>query len=158
MLNDFDSPNDNGTTITKVPITDPNYVWTNCLLKQQASAGSNSPIRSMAIRITQSKSNTSLFNNPADFQGILQGTLKASKFAYQIEKGTDTGKLHLQGYIKLQTKTRTSTIKKNLMIATNTTEAGLVWVTPAVDEATMMDYCTKEETRVMGPWSKPSSL
>lgn len=80
-------------------------------------------------------------NFTADHQEILK---EAGSFVvYQHEVGKE-GTDHLQGYIELQKKARLSAMKKLLPTAHWESRKG------TADQA--YDYCTKEDTRVAGPW------
>lgn len=65
----------------------------------------------------------------------------------QLERGSDTGGLHLQAYLEFKKQVRFSTIKE--MIGNDA-----VHIEPRKGTAKQArDYCTKEDTRVKGPWS-----
>jgi len=66
----------------------------------------------------------------------------AKKWVFQLEKGSETGKLHFQGRISLKVKTRDAG-KLNL---------GIGHVSATHDKDNDF-YVTKIETRVEGPWS-----
>lgn len=63
----------------------------------------------------------------------------------QLEKAPDTGKLHFQSYVQLTRQQRMSWLKKNLSATAHLERAR---GTPQQNK----DYCTKEDTRVDGPW------
>lgn len=71
----------------------------------------------------------------------------AKKYAFQCEKGENTGYLHYQGYFMSQNirGIRDSAIRKKL---------GSCWLKIAISPEKLIKYCTKEETRINGPWTK----
>lgn len=64
----------------------------------------------------------------------------------QQEKCPETGKLHYQGFGMLQTPKRVTAIKKLLCC-----ESAHIEKTKGTPQQAW-DYCTKEDTRVDGPW------
>lgn len=72
---------------------------------------------------------------------------KVATYVFQVEETPTTGKLHLQGYISYKDAlTRTAVCK--IMKAPG------IHIEPAQSDAqTNYKYCTKKETRVLGPWA-----
>lgn len=71
----------------------------------------------------------------------------AKKWAFQLEKGEQTGYLHFQCRVSLKSKARDNELRKRL----NGLEA---YLTPTSTENRDNNfYVTKEETRVAGPWT-----
>lgn len=62
----------------------------------------------------------------------------------QMERGADTGALHLQGAVRMKNPTRLTAMKKTLGDRAHL-EKAVAW-----EKA--VEYCQKEETRVKGPW------
>lgn len=65
---------------------------------------------------------------------------------YQQEKSPTTGRLHWQGYMQLKKKARMQSAKKTL--GDEKAHMELAKGTPSQNK----DYCTKEESRIGGPW------
>lgn len=63
----------------------------------------------------------------------------------QVERAPSTGKLHLQGFLSLKTKTYLSSLKNKY---SSTAHWEIARGTPEENKA----YCSKSETRVAGPW------
>lgn len=66
------------------------------------------------------------------------------KWCVQLEKGEETGKLHLQGRCSFKTKQRLTSLKK--------IHATAHWSPTSNENRDNNFYVTKEETRVDGPW------
>lgn len=73
--------------------------------------------------------------------------LKCKRWVFQLEKGDETGYLHYQGRMSLKEAKTMSAIKK-IDVFKN---AHLSIESGSEDHGEF--YCTKEETRVKGPWS-----
>lgn len=71
----------------------------------------------------------------------------ADYMVYQLEKCPKTARLHLQGYLHLDKKVRLAAFKK-MPHPWDTAHFEQCKGTPAQNKA----YCTKEESRVDGPW------
>jgi len=71
----------------------------------------------------------------------------ATKWIFQMEKGSTTGRRHYQGSMKLSVKKRKSWILNNSPVG----KEGLS-LSPTVNETGSFTYCMKEDTRVSGPW------
>lgn len=71
------------------------------------------------------------------FTGLVFGIM-------QLEKGEETGKLHLQGYLEFRNGKRFSTLHKEIPGAHLTERLRA--------QRSAIDYCKKEDTRVDGPW------
>ncbi|AXH77105.1 MAG: putative viral replication protein [Cressdnaviricota sp.] len=70
------------------------------------------------------------------------------RYIMQLEKGEDTGYLHLQLSISLKKKARLTWLKNHFM-----KEAHCEIIR---NQEKAFDYCMKEDTRVRGPWIYPS--
>jgi hypothetical protein len=77
-------------------------------------------------------------------------SIGTKKYAFQLEKGEQTNRLHYQGYINLSNKVR----QKQLARSMNYLLPGIE-IRAINDEKCAIAYCTKIETRVSGPWSFP---
>lgn len=64
----------------------------------------------------------------------------------QHERCPDTGKLHLQFYIELSSRRRMGYLKKSF-------PSGIHWEKRKGTVNDAVDYCSKEESRVAGPWT-----
>jgi len=71
--------------------------------------------------------------------------LLCGRWVFQLEKGEETGKLHLQGRLSLKQARRVSEMQKVIKGAHFSPEAG--------SELEGNFYCMKDGTRVDGPWS-----
>lgn len=67
----------------------------------------------------------------------------------QIEKCPETGRLHFQGFVQFEKQLRLKTIKNKIEALSN---AHLEPRKGTPEQA--IEYCTKEETRIAGPWEK----
>ena len=123
----------------------------------QASIEESSPhaLFRHAFRMTECPENQHLFSEPEKFLQILLDLdpPHPKKYAFQIEKGPETGKLHFQGFISLNKKKRAKQIGQSL----NSQAYGIQFF-PAYDENALIKYSTKADTRVQGPWIFPSNL
>lgn len=78
----------------------------------------------------------------------IKDVCRNSKYVYQLERG-ELGRLHYQGHIKLHTKERIKAVSSRLREAlpgVHTSPSSRVGSTDAEF------YCTKDDTRVDGPW------
>lgn len=74
-------------------------------------------------------------------------TSKFASFVFQVEACPVTDRLHLQGYASFKTSITRTAVKKILGWES-------VHLEPAHSDAkTNFAYCTKEETRFLGPWA-----
>lgn len=64
-------------------------------------------------------------------------------WAFQLERGEITGKVHYQGRVSLKEKSR---LPKHLLV-------GAHWSVTSAENRDNFFYVTKEETRVEGPWT-----
>nr|WAE42646.1 MAG: replication associated protein [Cressdnaviricota sp.] len=64
---------------------------------------------------------------------------------YQLEKCPDTGRYHYQGYVAFLAKKRLTTLKKF--------DPTIHWEMRRGTHKEAFDYCTKEDTRIDGPWT-----
>lgn len=71
------------------------------------------------------------------------------KFTFQLEKGSKTGYEHYQGVFSLQHKERFETVK-NLL-------GDKAHIEPCKNYNASVKYCSKEDTRIAGPWNENSS-
>lgn len=71
-------------------------------------------------------------------------------WCYQLEKGEETGRLHFQGIISLQTK---RTKKDCLSVMSPLPEYFEPVSNPNIKGGTELFYVTKPDTRVEGPWT-----
>lgn len=67
-------------------------------------------------------------------------------YVFQTEAGNDSDYLHFQGTVTFKTKTRLSTIRKELPGHWEKTRS-----------AKAIDYCSKKDTRIDGPWEEPET-
>lgn len=80
-------------------------------------------------------------NFPADHEQILGEV--GSFMIYQHELG-ENGTNHLQGYVEFSGQKRISALKK--------INSSIHWESRRGTQQQAIDYCSKEDTRVMGPW------
>lgn len=82
----------------------------------------------------------------------LTDTMKkySKKWIFQLERGTENGRLHYQGYLSLLKKSTQGSLAKCIQ-----TELEGFHLAPcsAVGEASLKTYCMKSDTKVSGPWS-----
>ena len=65
---------------------------------------------------------------------------------YQVERAPDTGKIHIQGYVQFKQQCRMGTVKNKFH--RDDMHLEIPHGTPQENHA----YCTKEDSRVRGPW------
>lgn len=83
-------------------------------------------------------------NNPGEWRPVFVEA-RMDYLVYQDEIG-ENGTLHVQGYVRLKSRALMKTVKKLL-------DNNGVHLAPARgSEKENRDYCTKEDTRVVGPW------
>lgn len=82
------------------------------------------------------------------FWEIIQNNNRFDAAAGQLEKAPETGALHVQFYVSCTPKIRFDTLKAIL--------GDTVHLEACIDPAASWEYCTKEETRVIGPKTKGS--
>lgn len=75
-----------------------------------------------------------------------QQLIENTKFVcFQEERGAEDGKLHLQGYAEFDRKMRLTALKKAMCTR-------ISWRSCKGTQEQNIAYCTKEDTRVNGPW------
>jgi len=72
-----------------------------------------------------------------------------SYLVYSLERGEDQNTLHLQGYVRFQSRKRFSTVKRIIGERAHLEKA-------RGDEKSCYEYCTKLDTHIDGPWEFPS--
>ena len=73
-----------------------------------------------------------------------------SKFVFQVEKAPTTGRLHLQGRIRVRSKCRLNVLRTQF---DDILPAARWSPTVTANAASnIFSYCMKEDTRVEGPW------
>lgn len=72
-------------------------------------------------------------------------SVKIEKMAYQFEKGEE-GTPHIQGFLKFKNARNLTAMKRYHPLAH--------WEIARGNDKQCYDYCTKEETRISGPWYK----
>lgn len=83
-------------------------------------------------------------NNPTEED--LLGFEKVQNYVYQFEEGEEKGTLHIQGYIEFPSAKDFSVVKSTFPRANIKKRAGT--------KRQAIDYCSKLDTRVKGPYSK----
>lgn len=81
-------------------------------------------------------------NNPANNE-LPNGWLGVQDAIWQLEQG-ESGTLHLQGFVRFDKNKRLSALKK--------LDATAHWEVCKAPAAAV-DYCSKEDTRIFGPWT-----
>lgn len=89
-------------------------------------------------------------NNPTDALA-LESFPHASYLVYQKEKG-ENGTVHYQGYLETSTRVRFSQLKS--------ANERIHWEVRRGTQAQAIEYCTKSDTRLDGPWhlGEPSTV
>lgn len=125
-------------------------LWEECQFQGQDSG---SALYRFMSRVTEHERNKHLFEEPEKVEDILQRH-NIEKYAFQMERGELTEKRHFQMYFKLKQKVRAKQLAKTL-----NHELFGIEVQPAVaNEMACYNYVIKEDTRIQGPWSRPSNL
>lgn len=96
---------------------------------------------------------TYFFDDRPDIK-VIHAKLVANcaKFCFQIEKAPTTGRLHLQGRIRVRAKCRLAVLKATF----DQFLPGAHW-SPTVSAnaaSNLFSYVMKEDTRVEGPWDE----
>jgi len=95
-----------------------------------------------------------------EFKG-LQPTLTDSlsklgaKFVYQLERGSEAGRLHYQGYFCLPKKIRLGTLVQQMQDDLHGIHLS---ASSTVGRQALKNYCMKSDTREAGPWSDRGQL
>lgn len=98
-------------------------------------------------------SDDGVFTASAPGFGQILEDIGATHYIYQLERGSETGRLHLQGYIRISPKARPGTLHNRLpdehrrCIFRRASTAGC---------SALRRYCLKDQTRVLGPWCDPT--
>lgn len=122
----------------------------NVELLQSRFGKQESPVYRMGFRWTESPSiKEEIFKDPEYVKKALLSE-GVEKYAYQLEFGEKTKKLHYQGCFSIKGKRRPKELAKVL----NKKLLGIE-VMMAHDWKALEAYCVKEETRIAGPWSFP---
>lgn len=90
------------------------------------------------------------FKNPAYVVECLERQGQLKDYAFQLERGEETQKLHYQGFVTFLEKKRARTLGRNL----NLSLFGVRMEPARASDVACKDYVTKEETRVKGPFVK----
>ena len=84
-------------------------------------------------------------NNPGEYRPVFRPEHMAY-LVYQIERGSEAGTQHLQGYVRFHNRKRLSTVKNVLE------NQGAHLEQARGSEEQNKAYCTKEDTRESGPF------
>lgn len=107
-------------------------------------------------RFFEHEKNEHLFRHPDKLLEILK-EFNLTAWAFQIERGEKTGRLHYQMFLKLKNKMRPKQFARTL----NSQIYGIEVLPAFANDVMSKRYCTKEETRVIdygGPWIHPSPI
>lgn len=85
--------------------------------------------------------------NPLELWDVL--SLNSSKWCFQLERGASTGRLHIQGRIRLRKKVRMPALKDQF----KTVLEGAHWSPTQTDNSKAFNYVMKLDTKVKGPWT-----
>nr|YP_009364068.1 hypothetical protein [Pediastrum duplex]AQU64416.1 hypothetical protein [Pediastrum duplex] len=119
----------------------------------KAEYQSRSPIFRFIGRVTIHEQNKHLFDGPEALGEILRSH-GVEVYAFQMEVGELTQKQHFQMFLKVKKKIRA----KQFAIELNHEIFGIE-IQPAIaNDRVCIKYCTKDDTRVQGPWVHPSNL
>lgn len=84
-------------------------------------------------------------DDPKQFLDVLWASDALDYLVGQLEAAPTTGEKHIQGFITLKAKKRLTWLKKNL-------DSEVHWEPAKGTAAQNRVYCTKEDSRVEGPW------
>lgn len=76
-------------------------------------------------------------------------SLSVRHFIYQLEKGTETGRLHYQGYFQTEKKVR---IQQLVSLVQEVFPGMHLSPSSTAGRQALKTYCMKADTRVAGPW------
>lgn len=78
---------------------------------------------------------------------ILLSLFNCKRYVFQLEQAPSTGNLHFQGYCEFKNKKTKNGVK-------NVIDKKTHWEPAKRDAHTNWVYCTKDDTRIRGPWVK----
>ena len=123
------------------------------ITKRWPRCGGNPSARDWMIRISRDNPNPDNHDerremSPEDVMDCLE---KASFFVFQLEEGKENGYRHYQCFCQYDHPTRFSSIRKAFMSHGFTVQ----YVMPRqFSVASCLAYCSKESSRVEGPWTR----
>lgn len=129
-------------------------LWEECKNSREGLYSTESALYRFMARMHLSEKTDYLFENPEELGNIFK-KYDAGAYAYQMERGEETGKLHFQIFLKLKEKIRAKQLARELQ---HNNLHGIEVRSAAANDNVCMKYCTKEETRVAGPWIYPLDL
>jgi hypothetical protein len=138
---------------------DSSQLWDNITLP--SAVHNQNPVYKFMFRWSSNENNHPIFGQPenflnkfkSDLEGLTPGQ-KVKTLVYQIERGEKTGVIHYQGFLHLQDRIRPGT----LMISLNRLGYFGIETKPKARDSSdqqCIDYCSKHETRLQGPFSYP---
>lgn len=116
-------------------------------------------VRHISVRITPPQDlivgEEALHERANALKRYLNKGIKTSNWIFQWEEGEETHKKHIQGFVQLHDKKRPSQMAT--LLRTVFPEDGTsIHVSPTSKhgQEALEEYAMKEETRILGPWSK----
>lgn len=140
------SPGTASSTIESTPVTTSHITATTPTPTAPIPASSFCPSSQHWLFTSFKKTYT---ENGEKLAEILRRAASVKAFAFQIEETPTTKQLHAQGYILTKYRVRLSTVKNLLQDEAVHLEYKSKYSTPQQ----AIDYCTKDNTRVDGPWT-----
>ncbi len=130
-----------------------NEATQDSITRRWPRCGGNPSARDWMIRVSRNNpspddSDQRREMTPDDVEECLE---KASFFVFQLEEGSKSGYEHFQIFCQFQTATRFSSIRKSFM----SRGWSVQYVSPRqFSVSSCLAYCSKEQTRVSGPWTR----
>ena len=123
------------------------------IVKRWPRCGGNPSSRDWMLRISRDNPNpddtsTRRMMTPEDVFSCLE---KANFVVFQLEEGAKTGYDHYQCFVQYESPTRLSSIRKGFTSHGFTAQ----YIAPRqFSVSSCLAYCSKESTRIEGPWNK----
>lgn len=132
--------------------TKPFDLWECCV--DISNESSDNPQHRHAFRLTETKENRHLFEDPGQVVEIITSIRsEAVKYIFQMERGQNSERYY-QGYIRFNKKVRRKQLYKQLKQRFNGLNNAIVFAF-AVDDNVLIRYCQKKQSRIDGPWGYP---
>ena len=85
--------------------------------------------------------------SPEELKRLFEADHAVVRYAFQLERAPQTGRLHYQWYVRFS-----SAVSRARVVKLFPPESGVHCETCKGNEAQCVTYCTKEDSRVDGPW------
>ena len=123
------------------------------ITKRWPRCGGNPSARDWMIRVSRNNPSPDDSDQRREMspEDVMECLSKASFFVFQLEEGSKSGYDHFQIFAQWESPTRFSSIRKAFMTRGWTVQ----YVSPRqFSVSSCLAYCSKEATRVSGPWTR----